>query len=185
MLFNFIRKSYSNFSRNAYNICSKYFNNSHLEKAQNEIKIFSDKRLPFITNFRALTNIITVVCILAVDFTCFPRKLAKTETYGFSLMDTGVGLFMIANALVAPEARKIYLASTISPVRAFIQNIKECIPLIILGTGRYVSVEILGYQRHVSEYGVHWNFFLTLVGVHWNFFLTLCFQKSLLINIHY
>lgn len=123
------------------------------------------RKLPFITNFRALINIITVVCILAVDFTCFPRKLAKTETYGFSLMDSGVGLFMIANALVAPEARKLYLASTISPVKKFIKNIQECFPLLILGTGRYVAIEILGYQRHVSEYGVHWNFFLTLVSI--------------------
>ncbi len=47
----------------------------------------------------------TIICILAVDFVAFPRRLAKTETYGTGLMDLGVGCFTFANALVSPEAR--------------------------------------------------------------------------------
>lgn len=125
----------------------------------------SDK-LAFITNFRALTNIITIICILAVDFTCFPRKFVKTETYGYSLMDTGVGLFMIANALVAPEARRIDSdVNNVSFFTGLSKTFKGCLPLILLGISRYLSVEFLGYQKHVSEYGIHWNFFLTLACV--------------------
>lgn len=37
----------------------------------------------FITVSRSLISLITAVCILAVDFQCFPRKLAKTEKFGF------------------------------------------------------------------------------------------------------
>ncbi|KAJ8686288.1 hypothetical protein QAD02_022082 [Eretmocerus hayati] len=123
------------------------------------------QRLPFLTNFRAMTNIITVVCILAVDFKCFPRKFAKTETYGYSLMDLGVGLFLMANAFVAPEARRVTDFSMNFHAKGFVQILKECVPLLVLGFGRLVAVEVLGYQRHVTEYGVHWNFFLTLAGV--------------------
>lgn len=37
----------------------------------------------FITVSRSVISLITAVCILAVDFQCFPRKLAKTEKFGF------------------------------------------------------------------------------------------------------
>lgn len=124
---------------------------------------------PFITNFRALTNIITVICILAIDFRIFPRKFAKTEIFGYSLMDTGVGLFILANALVAPEAKdftpkpRVGFFHTVS--RNIKQSAKSCIPLLILGFGRSVAIEVIGYQKHVTEYGIHWNFFITLAFV--------------------
>lgn len=123
------------------------------------------KKLAFLTNFRAWMNITTVICILAVDFKIFPRKFAKTEVYGYSLMDTGVGLFVIANALVAPEARgkSTDLKSNLFP--GMIKSLKSCIPLLMLGFGRYFAIEYFGYQRHITEYGVHWNFFITLAFV--------------------
>ena len=124
---------------------------------------------PFITYFRALTNIITAICILAIDFHIFPRKFAKTEVFGYSLMDTGVGLFVLANALVAPEARDFSPRLRIGFLHTISRNIKQsarsCIPLLILGFGRSVAIEVLGYQKHVTEYGIHWNFFITLAFV--------------------
>lgn len=124
---------------------------------------------PFITNFRALTNIITAICILAVDFQIFPRKFAKTEVFGYSLMDTGVGLFILANALVAPEARDFSTYRQAGFQETLMKNIKNCfrscVPLLILGFGRFVAVEYIGYQKHVTEYGIHWNFFITLAVV--------------------
>jgi phosphatidylinositol glycan class W len=43
--------------------------------------------------------LITCVCVLAVDFTYFPFLLAKTDRYGISLMDLGVGLFIVCHSL--------------------------------------------------------------------------------------
>lgn len=133
-----------------------------------KIRPVTGKR-PFITNFRALTNIITAICILAVDFRIFPRKFAKTEVFGYSLMDTGVGLFILANALVAPEARDFSTYRQAGFREILTRNMKNCfrncVPLLVLGIGRFVIVEYVGYQKHVTEYGVHWNFFITLAIV--------------------
>lgn len=65
-------------------------------------------RLPFITNFRVLNNIGVAVGILAVDFVVFPRRFAKTETFGTGIMDGGVGAYVLMNAIVSPEARGQY-----------------------------------------------------------------------------
>lgn len=75
-------------------------NNSLLDSC-----IMSRNRVPGITLFRSWITIISCVCILAVDFHIFPRRFAKTEVYGTGLMDTGVGFFVISNAIVSPEAR--------------------------------------------------------------------------------
>ena len=61
---------------------------------------------PFFKKFRCFANLATGICILAVDFPIFPRRLAKTDLYGYSLMDVGVGIFVVANAIVSPEARQ-------------------------------------------------------------------------------
>ena len=104
--------------------------------------------------------ICVAVGILAVDFPVYPRRLAKAETYGFGLMDTGVGYFIVGNALISPEARgrQKHISFTRSMTKAF----KSSLPLLVLGFARLASVKSLDYQEHVSEYGVHWNFFFTL-----------------------
>ena len=50
-------------------------------------------------------------------------------------------------------------------VHAVVKALQSCIPLIIVGAARTVSVKATDYQEHVSEYGVHWNFFFTLAVV--------------------
>lgn len=132
------------------------------------VRLVASKR-PFLTNFRALANIISAICILAVDFRIFPRKFAKTEVFGYSLMDTGVGLFILANALVAPEARDCPVRHRTRFQETLTRTMKSCfqscVPLLVLGLGRFLAVEYMEYQKHTTEYGVHWNFFITLAFV--------------------
>lgn len=42
--------------------------------------------LPALSTYRAHMMLMTIICILAVDFPVFPRELAKCETFGVSLV---------------------------------------------------------------------------------------------------
>ncbi|KAI8030971.1 Uncharacterized protein LOK49_LG01G01493 [Camellia lanceoleosa] len=118
-----------------------------------------------ISSYRVSIMIVTCLCILAVDFKIFPRRHAKTETYGTSLMDLGVGSFVLANSLVSRQARGFSTLSLLVPFRKLRNALQSTSPLIILGIARLVSTARVDYQVHVGEYGVHWNFFFTLAAV--------------------
>ena len=136
---------------------------SHSVQKQNLSVPVVDNKKRFLSNFRAYVNIATAISILAVDFTIYPRRFAKTETYGTGLMDVGVGSFMIANAVVSQDARGI--ARTLPLLQAVNKELRAVLVLLGLGLVRFVAVKTTDYQEHVSEYGVHWNFFLTLACV--------------------
>ncbi|KAA8522043.1 hypothetical protein F0562_012643 [Nyssa sinensis] len=111
-----------------------------------------------ISSYRVSMMVLTCLCILAVDFKIFPRRYAKTETYGTGLMDLGVGSFVLANSLVSRQARSI--------LKMNLKNtLQSTSPLIFLGFARLASTAGVDYQVHVGEYGVHWNFFFTLAAV--------------------
>ena len=118
---------------------------------------------PFLTHFRGATLLMTVLAILAVDFTSFPRFLAKTETMGISLMDMGTGLFIFSSGLTSRYARHGRVA-VVGEGRGVMTVLQRWI-VLLLGVGRLVALKILSYQEHVSEYGVHWNFFVTIFFV--------------------
>ena len=63
--------------------------------------------------------LVTCIAILAVDFRIFPRRFAKTETFGISLMDIGVGTFIVSSAITSKYARGQY------PPRMFSDGGKE------------------------------------------------------------
>ncbi|EEC08809.1 phosphatidylinositol-glycan biosynthesis class W protein, putative [Ixodes scapularis] len=102
-----------------------------------------------VTAARSQVLLGAAVFILGVDFPAFARRLAKTKRSGFSLMDTGVGLFVALAAASSPEAKG-------APA------VKGSVPLVLIGLSRVVVVKNLEYQSPISEYGVHWNFFFTL-----------------------
>lgn len=106
-----------------------------------------------ITMVRADLMMSTAIAILAVDFPVFPRRFAKTEFHGFSLMDAGVGAFVFSSGLVS------------SPSKTRSSLLRSALPLLVLGLARFVAMKGSNQAEHVSEYGVHWNFFLTLFCV--------------------
>ncbi|KAK7031584.1 GPI-anchored wall transfer protein [Favolaschia claudopus] len=119
--------------------------------------------LPAITTYRAHMMLMTMLGILAVDFTIFPRALAKCESYGVSLMDLGVGSFVFSNGVVSaiPLLKNpSHLSSPLLPKLSAV--VRKTIPIIALGVIRVILVKGTDYPEHETEYGVHWNFFISL-----------------------
>lgn len=108
--------------------------------------------------------IITCLAILAVDFKIFPRRFAKVETWGTSLMDMGVGSFVFSAGVVsARPILKDRLAGRTTNLRMRLSwSAKHSLPLFALGLVRIFSVKGLDLAEHVTEFGVHWNVFFTL-----------------------
>lgn len=141
------------------------------------LDVKTPERMSFITNYRALINITSCVCILAVDFVVFPRRYCKAETYGTGLMDVGVGAYVMCNAIVSPATKETYLGhrTFLDKCNAIFKALLTTLPLLVLGVIRFLSLKVVDYHEHVSEYGVHWNFFLTLAVVRMLSIVILCF----------
>jgi hypothetical protein len=128
----------------------------------------------FITQFRSYMMLSTILAILAVDFAVFPREHTKSETFGLSLMDMGVGAVVFSSALVSRQTRLRVQVQSSTLTQKEAENARfnllrtassSVIPLIFLGSIRIFAHAFIGYQLHESEYGLHWNFFFTIALV--------------------
>ena len=140
--------------------------NTNTQKVHEErLESLKRIRLPFISIFRCGVMLYTCIAILAVDFPAFPRRLAKTETFGTSLMDLGVGMFVFSGGLVSRVARDCangISGTTMNVYDEVKSTLVSVIPMFLLGFARFATTKGVEYQEHTSEYGVHWNFFFTL-----------------------
>ena len=109
-----------------------------------------------ISVFRGILQFATIIAILAVDFPIFPRRFAKTENFGYSIMDAGVGIYVFSSGIVAGSK----LLSCKNDLSVW-KGIKSTVIMLVIGLGRIFLTWYVGYQEHVTEYGTHWNFFFT------------------------
>ncbi|KAK8065875.1 GWT1-domain-containing protein [Apiospora hydei] len=117
-----------------------------------ELSVLSVK--PFLTHYRGSLMIMTCLAILAVDFRLFPRRFAKVETWGTSLMDGGVGSFVFSAGVVGarPLLKERATGRTTPLARRLLDSMRHSLPLLVLGVIRLLSVKGLDYAEHVSDY---------------------------------
>jgi len=125
----------------------------HLARTRSQFDLGGNRPMA-LSVLRALTHLITAICILAIDFGSFYRPYRKSRQYGAKLMDTGIGLFVFTMAMVSRRSRHL------SDFRRSV--IYSAMPLILLGLARTVAILTLGYGQDAHEYGQHLNAFFTL-----------------------
>ena len=107
---------------------------------------------------------LTVLSILAADFNFFPKRFLKTEEFGISLMDTGVGSFALIAGTGASRAASMLHTWTPKGRSQCRKFVFPAIPLIAIGMIRVWVLSTSDLKQHVTEYGRHWNFFFTLAA---------------------
>lgn len=147
-----------------------------------------------ISIFRSLLLIITSIAILAVDFrSVFPIDLRKSAFYGISLMDVGVGFFILGSAMRVIRNNSTVQSNSSNSFRSELRNfprkfyltVKGSYLIFLIGFIKLIIMKALHYGSQVGEYGVHWNFFfsLYLVRVSKKLFLNAYFKRIIVASL--
>eukprot|EP00347_Sterkiella_histriomuscorum_P017350 403349721 len=138
----------------------------------------------FISTYRSLIIIATALAILQIDFPMiYDRRFCKTEDYGVSLMDVGVGAVMFATGLSARKVRESLGLKKMSFLRDLYLTIKGNLIVTVAGSIRFFLLKDLNYQEHLTEWGAHWNFFATISVVNFALVFIRDIKHSLLISL--
>ncbi|KAH8324153.1 hypothetical protein KR074_000729 [Drosophila pseudoananassae] len=118
-----------------------------------DFKYVVGKRPIVFTLLRATAYSGTCVAILAVDFPFYPHDYRKSQTFGASAMDMGIGLFVVNMGLVSQRPKALADLKKLP---------KSVVPLLVLGLARTLVITIIDYHQDDSEYGKHLNAFFIL-----------------------
>lgn len=94
---------------------------------------------PFVTSFRSSCLLLTIISILAVDFgKVFPRRFAKTELWGVSVMDGGTGSTIVSMGLLEGlrSREQVHLGHSLA----------RTLPVLAIGIARSVALKAINYQ---------------------------------------
>lgn len=163
---------------NYLHIKEKIETNTHALKKQNldldYMKLNNQntkKNYPVVVSYRAYLNLMVIICIFACDFPLFPEKHLKTEYYGLSLMDVGIGAYLFNNGCLHSYKVK--------------RTLKNALLLFVLGCIRLATLHFTGYKINITEYGKHLNFYFTLSFTYLFSLIKLKPKMGLLIMIIY
>ncbi|XP_012849878.1 PREDICTED: uncharacterized protein At4g17910-like, partial [Erythranthe guttata] len=155
-----------------------------------------------ISSYRVSMMLATSLAILAVDFKIFPRRYAKTETYGTGLVRTNAfnleyrkiycelqcatrfhkAVYTLFNALLLILSVSSFCYIFVSIIFCRVMVIDRVLLISCLSMQsrtlqnalRSTSpLIILGFARLISTSSVNYQVHVGEYGVHWNFFFTL------------
>lgn len=104
-----------------------------------------------ISILRGSTTLLISICILAVDFQCFPRRFCKTKEKHISLMDMGISFVVFSMGLS-------FKKKNISLRKRIFCWIREVFFLFLIGLISLYFLPPKGY----GEYGKNMNFFFII-----------------------
>ena len=139
----------------------------------------NNKNTSWLNLYRSTMLLSACSAILAIDFSQMPRRLGKTKEYGVSVMDVGVGSFIVSASCVKWQRRRKNRRSGRNSDggkrgtegeeeearKKTTRAMKRAMVSFLLGFARYVSVKRSGYQLVEEEYGPMWNFFFSLAVI--------------------
>ncbi|XP_060659345.1 uncharacterized protein LOC132793425 isoform X2 [Drosophila nasuta] len=111
------------------------------------------KRPIVFTLIRATAYLGTGAAILAIDFKHFLVSNGKSRDFGATIMDMGIGLFVVIMGLVSQRSRHLGDIKRLP---------KVVLPLLVLGSARTLVITMIDYHQDEREYGKHLNAFFTL-----------------------